>query len=349
MRTQRFLLHLLFWLFQYGVNLYTELYLSASFSRHPSALLFFQTALAVSLPLLVTVCATYYLLYWLLPHWISNYRRPAVYAEGLALVLLTTLGIRFMLLFVVWPLVYAEPVPELSITQWVARYFYSLLGLLQVMALATAIRLFKLRVQILKKEQELTQEQMRSELQHLKAQLHPHFLFNTINSIYSLARRGASHTAEAVMQLSGILRYVLYETAQKTIPLRAEINAIKDYIELQQLRFGTRLSTRVEEHLDDPHLPIAPLLLLPLVENAYKHGSEEGGEIHIYIWLKKHDFVFRISNPAIVEKESSEGIGLSNVRRRLQLLYRTQSLRTDLKKAVFSAELRLAIDSYVNP
>lgn len=328
--------------------LYTELYLSASFSRHPSAALFLQTALAVSLPFLVTLISTYYLLYSLLPRWISSYRRPVVYAEGLGLVLLATFGVRSVIRYVVWPHVYGEPIPELSTTQWVARYFYSMLGLLQVMALACAIRLFKLRIQIVKKEEALTQEQLRGELQHLKAQLHPHFLFNTINSIYSLARRGASHTAEAVMQLSGILRYVLYETTQKTIPLSAEINTIRDYIELQQLRFGVRLNTRLEENLDNPQQQIAPLLLLPLVENAYKHGSEEGGEILIYISLTGHEFVFRISNPAGPAKGAREGIGLGNVRRRLQLLYGQQALHTDLKNTIFTAELRLSVDSYVN-
>lgn len=349
MDKRRIFFHVLFWAIQYSINLYTELYLSVSFSNHPSAELFFLTALAICLPLSVTMAATYYVLYALIPRWIQNHNKPVLYLEGLMVVVIATLGIRCMIQFVVWRYVYGDAGPELTATQWIARYFYSMLGLLQVLGLAAAIKLFKLRINAIKNEKSLMQEKLHSELLHLKSQLNPHFLFNAINSIYSLARRGAEQTADAVMRLSRILRYVIYETEQKTIPLQDELKVMADYIELQQLRFGTRLQISFEKTLDEPGAAIAPMLLLPLAENAYKHGSEEGGNIDIYIRLRDKLLTFAISNP--VTKTNSvrvekEGIGLSNIRRQLELMYRDHSLHTTLKDNTFKAELNIRLDSY---
>ena len=192
-------------------------------------------------------------------------------------------------------------------------------------------------------------EKLRSEILHLKSQVNPHFLFNTINSIYSLSRSQSTLAPDAIMALSKILRYMLYETSEKTIPLKDELKIIDDYIELQQLRFSRRLSVDVTVQSDGESAEIAPLLLLPLVENAFKHGSEEGGTIDIRVVLKNNALAFEISNPIAEHSfaiKEEEGIGLANIRRQLELLYPAFSLETLRKENTFTVKLKLNLGSY---
>lgn len=349
MNKKRVAFHVLFWLAQYGLSLYTELYLSHSFSRNPSLSLLLQYALAVSVPLIITMAATYYILYLLIPRWIQNYSRKILYLEAIGTLLLATLCVRLAIQHIVWNLIYDEPIPDLSFLQWIARYSYTFLNLLQVVGIAAAIKLFKLRIGAVKNEKALVQEKLQSEMMRLKAQLNPHFLFNAINSIYSLARSQSQHTADALIRLSKMLRYVIYETEQKTILLGEELRVIDDYIQLQQLRFGRRLRISTEKHLDDTSALIAPMLLLPLVENAYKHGSEEGGEITVVIHLKQNQFSFTIVNPVAAndsKKINQNGIGLGNIKRQLELMYRDFLLETELKENTFKATLKINLVSY---
>ena len=185
---------------------------------------------------------------------------------------------------------------------------------------------------------------------HLKAQVNPHFLFNAINSIYSLARSSSVNTPDALIRLSKILRYVLYETEQKIIPLNDDLQVINDYIELQQLRFGARLKTIFEKEVDNLSVSIAPMLLLPLVENAYKHGCEEGGVITIRVTLVQHQLTFAIKNPVAEtpHKTSGEvGIGLANIKRQLELMYQDFSLTRIEEKTAFCVTLKINLKSYV--
>lgn len=349
MNKKRVLLHVVFWLLLYCIGLYNELYLSISFSLHPSAGLFLQSVAAVFILLLVKLSATYYILYSLIPRWIRQPGRFALYLEAAVIIFSATFCLRIALHTVIWPLIYREPAPAFTLLQLTARYFYSLLDLLQVAGIASAIKLFRLRLRAIEHEKKLVQEKLRSEILHLKAQLNPHFLFNAINSIYALARSRSELTADAVMRLSKILRYVLYDTEQKTIPVAEELKTIRDYIELQQLRFGKRLTVRLEEDLDDARSAIAPMLLLPLVENAYKHGSEEGGTIHIKATLKKARFSFVITNPVgdtAFRKNGEEGIGLANIKRQLELMYRSFKLDTGAQEQLFKVELNIDLAAY---
>jgi LytS/YehU family sensor histidine kinase len=186
-------------------------------------------------------------------------------------------------------------------------------------------------------------------MMHLKSQVNPHFLFNTLNSIYSLSRAQSVLAPDAIMRLSKILRYMLYETSQKTISLQEELKIMDDYIELQQLRFGQRLKIEIEKKLDAPETGIAPLLLLPLVENAFKHGSNEGGLIAISIALANNQLSFGITNPVAqttFKPTEEEGIGLANIRRQLELLYSNFSLDTVAGETIFSVTLKIDLSRY---
>lgn len=176
--------------------------------------------------------------------------------------------------------------------------------------------------------QEAEAKQARSELAQLKAQLHPHFLFNTLNNLYALSLEDSRKLPEMILKLSELMRYIL-ESAQKAMhPLTEEIRFIENYVELEKLRLSKshNIQLSVQGRLDGQE--IAPLLLMPFVENAFKHGgsvSGSGGFIHIQAEMRESEFVFQIENGVLPkpgnDKNKSNGIGLANVKRRLAILY----------------------------
>lgn len=171
-------------------------------------------------------------------------------------------------------------------------------------------------------------EKRDAELQFLRAQIHPHFLFNTLNNIYGLALKQSSHTPDGILRLSGLLDFILYECNAERIPIQKEITLIRHYTELERLRFDERLDLAFRHDNPPEDLLIAPLLLLPFVENAFKHGanasnekvyvkidlSAEKGKLHFQVENSKTDTVTKNANGA-------KGIGLRNVEKRLELLY----------------------------
>lgn len=173
----------------------------------------------------------------------------------------------------------------------------------------------------------LEQAKTASELSFLKAQINPHFFFNTLNNIYALTLLDAELAREALHQLSRMMRYVLYETQSGTTLLSKELSFLNDYIQLMQLRLTDKVTVmlRSPEPLHDQ--PIAPMLLLPFVENAFKHGvsARHPSRISIAIEQHQHQLLLDVTNTVFVEKtpslEAGNGIGLTNTRRRLDLLY----------------------------
>lgn len=170
-------------------------------------------------------------------------------------------------------------------------------------------------------------EQLSMELQSLRGQVNPHFLFNSLNSLYSLAREESEQTADAILELSELLRYMLYEAGDEKVTLSREVKVIEDYIELQKLRVdeSTRIHFRVTG--DPEKKKIAPLLIFPLIENAFKHGVKGVSEsAFVDIELDAGESIrLRIRNNKGVTDEPDEkkegGIGLENTKRRLELLY----------------------------
>ena len=167
----------------------------------------------------------------------------------------------------------------------------------------------------------------RNELSALKAQINPHFLFNNLNTIYSMASKNDERTADIVLQLSDFLRYVLYDTSCETIPLEKEIETIRTYVGLQKERVNPdiiKVLLSVEGDFTD--IQVAPLLLLPLAENCFKHGTGKNpGNIQIFIGFDGKKLIFRTENDiALREKTDAEengGIGIKNVEKRLHLIY----------------------------
>ncbi len=338
--------HVLFWGIYFLICLYNELYLSQSFSLHPSAVLFFQTVLAVVLLLGIKIAAVYFIFLKLIPDWIEDKSGKKFFISVMLTLLLGALFMRLMIHGIVWPYVYGEPRKPIHFLGLLARYFYSLLDLVQIVGIAISIKFYKLKVESIKKEKNLILEKSKAEVLHLKAQTNPHFLFNTLNSIYSLARSKSEQTADVVMRLSKLLRYTLYDTDKRTVSVGEELNILRNYIELQQLRFSNRVIVDFVANIDSESTQIAPLLLLPIIENAYKHCDESNVRIMFDLNLVKNKMNLSTSNPVSFEGDVAKGSGLSNLRRQLHLLYRDYILEYYIENKLFVLKLSINLDSY---
>ena len=174
--------------------------------------------------------------------------------------------------------------------------------------------------------QQLEHSRTQAELQNLKSQLNPHFLFNTLNNIYSLIQIDSNRAQQAVHDLSRMLRYVLYDSSQPTVPLRSEIEFLRDYIELMRIRLPHHVKLFVSLPEDPESTPVAPLLFISLVENAFKHGvsNDKPSFIVIDIREKGGQLICRIKNscfPKAASDRSGSGIGLRNLSKRLEMIY----------------------------
>ena len=196
-------------------------------------------------------------------------------------------------------------------------------------------------------------EKQEAELNYLKSQTNPHFLFNTLNNIYSLARDKNNLAPESILRLSKILRFMLYETSGEYIAIEDELKIISDYIALEKLRYDESLHVNFNYDLEDMKQAIPPLLLIPLVENAFKHGVSETRDrpfVDIHLSVNKRQLAFIVKNSSeafAAETVVKENIGLSNLRRQLELLYKDYNLTVQHKDAVFIATLKINLASHV--
>ncbi|HUR66577.1 MAG TPA: histidine kinase [Chitinophagaceae bacterium] len=196
-------------------------------------------------------------------------------------------------------------------------------------------------------------EKKEAELNYLKSQTNPHFLFNTLNNIYSLSRDKSDLAPESILRLSKILRFMLYETSGAYISVEQELKIITDYIELEKLRYDDSLRISLKNDIEDLKQALPPLLLIPLVENAFKHGVSETRQqpfLDIHLAVNKRQLIFTVKNSTganTTENEVKENIGLSNLRRQLELLYKEYELSVQQSGSVFTALLKINLASHV--
>jgi sensor histidine kinase YesM len=208
---------------------------------------------------------------------------------------------------------------------------------------------FKLR----ESAQQLRIEMQEAELNFLKSQTNPHFLFNTLNNIYSLALDKSDLVPESILRLSKMLRFTLYETQEKFICIKQEIEIINDYIALEKLRYDDSLNILFSLEIEDIKQAIPPLLLIPLVENAFKHGVSETVNhpfVEVQLIVSQQHLTFMVKNSTKIANEARHGkenIGLSNLRRQLELLYREYNLTVQKEETVFTAVLKINLASHV--
>ncbi|MGB5817951.1 MAG: histidine kinase [Saonia sp.] len=175
-----------------------------------------------------------------------------------------------------------------------------------------------------------------TELQFLRAQLNPHFLFNSLNSIYSLVRNKSNEAPEAVITLSELMRYMLYEAKQESVPLIKEIDYIKNFVALQILRLSDSENVKLKISGDYNNKTIPPLLLIPFVENAFKYGTDFKGktDVNMYFDITDDKLLFKIKNKIGPYRKdiSNSGIGLENIKTRLELLFPKSHMLHIIKK-----------------
>ncbi|MDB5222502.1 MAG: hypothetical protein JWN83_1169 [Chitinophagaceae bacterium] len=196
-----------------------------------------------------------------------------------------------------------------------------------VVGFAVAIKLLKRWYLKQKETEELTRGKINAELILLKAQVHPHFLFNTLNNIYSFILNGSPKAPGMIKKLSGLLNYFLNECNHTLVPLQKEILMIQDYMALEKIRYGDSLSMSLHIHGNVGNKLISPLLLIPFVENSFKHGTSRmltHPWVTLEINIEKDSLEFKLSNnkpDSNNEVPSKKGLGLNNVKKRLQILY----------------------------
>ncbi|MBU1819959.1 MAG: histidine kinase, partial [Bacteroidetes bacterium] len=241
-----------------------------------------------------------------------------------------------------------------------ASIFFGLMAGLRgantVAGFAGTIKLLKYWYQKKKENESLQREKLAMELHALKAQLHPHFLFNTLNNLYSHIISDSRESGAIVLKLSDMLSYMLYECKAEKVRLEGEIRMLKNYMDLEKLRYGNRLDVSFQvTGVESGHV-LAPLLLLPFVENAFKHGASQELEqawISVSITVRANELSMKVINPVPLRAEPARketGIGLANVKRRLNVLYPdAHSLKISQDDELFVVALKLPLQAVLLP
>jgi sensor histidine kinase YesM len=273
---------------------------------------------------LILSMANFYCIYFLMPIMLKRAKLWLVVLLGA--VIIVGLGyLRFQADDLIWHhLVKMAPSSDLSISSWIAISIRnSIVSAIYAILIRLAIDWYEAQ----KLRSELLTQNQASELALLRSQVNPHFLFNTLNNIYSLVYKKSDEAPEAVMKLSAIMRYMLYEANSEKVMLHQEVDYLNSFIELQKLRLKNNDFVKFTIEGETGFRRIAPMLLVPFVENAFKHGNRSVDGVGIKIRLKamEDETVFEVENYLKPYKDdeslTSSGIGLQNVKRRLNLLY----------------------------
>jgi two-component system, LytTR family, sensor kinase len=344
-------LHILFWVAYFAFLVITEFVWVKFGSPASNNLEILLKALqACSITILPQILFAYYISYVTLVKLVSQKKKMVWYVLEIGLLFLLTVTVTQLLSHrVVGKYIYGitDVSPLYQLTQFLSFVIYT--GF--VSGTMIGIKYIKHQLKTAKREQELIKEKLSTELKMLRNQLNPHFLFNTLNNIYGLSRKQSSSTPDAIMKLSELLSFMLYESGKETIPVKKEVAFLDDYLSLEKLRYNQRLHISFIKDIDDYTQPLAPLLLLPLVENAFKHGASQSrfdSFIDISLSIKKRVLLFNIRNnyePCGTEKKSTS-IGLTNIKRQMELLYSEQSLALLNDGGVFHVQVQINLDSY---
>ncbi|WP_205573211.1 sensor histidine kinase [Flavisolibacter nicotianae] len=355
---QRVKRHVAFWLFWavFQGFLYAFISLSPSMDylhRLP------QTMLDSLLFLPIHIFLSYALMYFVIPVYVVRNKYLSAALWTFAFILATALLSSFLSIYVVLPVreavlpqglqmqVHTSPAERGSFH---LAFLAGLRGGITVGGLAAAIKLMKHWYVEGQRNLQLQKVAVESQLQLLKAQVHPHFLFNTLNNIFSFTQNTSPAASRMVMGLSDILRYMLYECNQPLVPLEKELKMIDDYIGLETIRYGNRLDLHVDFPGEANGFSIAPLLLLPFVENCFKHGISNMLEqpwLNLQVSITGNLLAVQLVNSKAVSGEPANhpGLGIENVRRRLQLLYPGKhELSITSEDEVFIVNLKLELE-----
>jgi len=345
----RLVLHILFWLAYVITESYFE-FAWLSGGTTPAIERLWMAVLGELTQLPVKILLSYFTIYLVDKLSATNRRPVLIFLAGITAFAAGILLQRILIIKFILPDIYHEKVDPKFMLHW-GRIISTFIDIAFVAGIAVAAKQFRLAQRAREKEKSLVKEKLEAELKFLRTQTNPHFLFNTLNNIYALARKKSDETADVVMKLSKLLRFMLYESKKDSISISEELKMLNDYIELERIRYNERLTIHFTRAIDDDTYPIAPLILLPFVENAFKHGAGEtrfNSYIDISAQLQKGRLTFIVENSRDGDAEDSitENIGLSNVRRQLQLMYPEHGLDIKIQKGVFKINLTINLDRH---
>ncbi|SNY95470.1 Histidine kinase [Flagellimonas pacifica] len=336
--------HVVFWVIYFAINTLRW------GSVHDDFALSLKTNL-IGFP--IHIALAYFNIYFLMPKYVYT-RKYVLYAFLMVACLFIMLLVKFNLTYY---LIDTNVMPEGPGETDSITFNYAMttmIGELYVVAFATAIKVTVDWLREHSKLHELEKRQLTTELKFLRSQVSPHFFFNTLNNVYSLTLEKSNKAPEVILKLSELMRYLLYATRKRKQDLKSEIDCIQNYIDLERIRFDDSLQIDIGISGDMENKTIAPMLLVPLIENCFKHGATKSiGEIHIAIDINVTDdyMYFNVSNT--VPKKEVEGkvatrgggIGLSNVKKRLELGYTPEDYELSIfeKDNMFHVNLKLKV------
>ncbi|MFZ6011380.1 MAG: sensor histidine kinase [Bacteroidota bacterium] len=304
---------------------------------------------SVMLNMLFLILVTYFVLYYLVPKLTHGPNLNKLIMWITIVLAVIGIGYRYYKFYFVYPI--TDPSQLVGFEVWeFKRIVRDIWSSSVVISMALAIKLLKNKVELQEKNTQLTVEKKTTELNFLKAQMHPHFLFNTLNTLYSETIQESGKAQEVVLHLSSLLRFILDECNETYIAIGREIRVIKDFIALEQLRHGKRLQVNLEVVNVDTTMLMSPLIFLPFVENSFKHTlANKRGSIHIdiKITMNANHIVLLIENdkeenPKLVNGHYKPGKGITNVTRQLDLIYgRDYSLEIDNLENKYRVSLRI--------
>lgn len=300
----------------------------------------------------ITMGATYFVTCFLIPKYLVEKKYGKFILHALYSVVLAAYAIVFVMLA---GYVYLTDLQIMEIPPLGWSLSYILLSVYLIVIVVAAFHLLKMNYESMEKFKDLQQKILETQLQvkeqelmYLKKQIHPHFLFNTLNTIYGFALNNSKETPELILKLSNLLDYILYQVTKPKVALYDEVEHIKEYISLEEVRFQDSLTVNFSCTPIAKRLEVAPMLLIPFVENAFKHGVLVKGMLSVDIDIKCDfdSFKFEIENNFLSEADDyngAKGIGLDNFRKRLDLLYPdTYQLGIDAKGDKFCVSLSIS-------
>ncbi|MCE7990633.1 MAG: histidine kinase [Roseivirga sp.] len=297
----------------------------------------------------ITMASCYAVVYYLIPKYLilKRYRSFLLYSiytfvlTAFAVIVSVFYALIFILDLRMAEMPVARSLPFVLITVYLVIFLGSGIALLRHYYNSNS-RNDKLKNKVLETQLKLKEQ----ELKYLKMQIHPHFLFNTLNTLYGFAMTKADETPEVILRLSNLLDYLLYQVDKPLVSLLSEIHHIEDYIALERIRFSDSLDLDFRTENISEELQVAPMLLIPFIENGFKHGRSNHGKLHIEINLRekagKVFFTMANSVKTNVDQEESSGIGLKNIKQRLEMVYpQRHSLSITSEENEFRVELMI--------
>ncbi|TCI85519.1 sensor histidine kinase [Tenacibaculum sp. M341] len=300
----------------------------------------------------ITICISYFFLYFLIPRYLLQKKLGLFFLYTVYTFIISSF---FIVLSILYGIVFCHHLTTNNaspLTKTLPFIIFSVYFIvLVVIILGLLIHNYKstIKNEDLKNKFLKTQLQLKEqELRFLKMQIHPHFLFNTLNTLYGFALKKSDTAPEMILKLSNLLDYILYQVEKPFVLLKNEIQHIEDYITLEKMRFHDTLDVFLNDQTPNKDIEIAPMLLIPFIENSFKHGTIINGKLTVKINISLIDnlLIFSVQNTFKKTHKTSEGIGLENIKKRLNIVYPSpaHSLSITNDNDVFKILLKVQTD-----